>query len=257
MDRIDRTILSELCNNCRITYESLAKKTKLSANAVKNRVHHLIESGIVHQFFVIPRRCAPDLDHFQAVLTTDGTERVDDFVNQIGAEPSIGHVSTLVTVEGGAYLVWGQYVGNEMLSNLGTFLRRFDSVQNVEMHSLTTTEPRSETELTKLHLRVLKCLKENPRMSISDIAEKSGLAPKTVRRALREMDESACASYIARPDLAAGGLVNIHIRIEWDTKNITLPDLVQWLNDEYPVAFWSPWISASDSVVFAEFIVDD
>ncbi|MHA2265990.1 MAG: hypothetical protein ACXAEN_26650, partial [Candidatus Thorarchaeota archaeon] len=37
----------------------------------------------------------------------------------------------------------------------------------------------------------------------------------------------------------------------------TLPDLVQWLNDEYPVAFWSPWISASDSVVFAEFIVDD
>ncbi|MHA2134716.1 MAG: Lrp/AsnC family transcriptional regulator [Candidatus Thorarchaeota archaeon] len=45
MDRIDRTILSELCNNCRITYESLAKKTKLSANAVKNRVHHLIESG--------------------------------------------------------------------------------------------------------------------------------------------------------------------------------------------------------------------
>jgi DNA-binding Lrp family transcriptional regulator len=45
LDRIDRTILSELCNNCRITYESLAKKTKLSANAVKNRVHHLIESG--------------------------------------------------------------------------------------------------------------------------------------------------------------------------------------------------------------------
>ncbi|UCE10590.1 MAG: winged helix-turn-helix transcriptional regulator, partial [Candidatus Thorarchaeota archaeon] len=210
-----------------------------------------------HQFFVVLDRCAPDLEHFQAVLTTDGTENVDEFVSQIGEESSIGHISTLAVIEGGAYLVWGQYVGSNMLSNLGSFLGGLEPVLTVEVHPLVYFSSKSELELTRLHLRVLKCLKQNPRMSISEIAEKSGLAPKTVRRALREMEESECVSYKARPDLAAGGVVNIHVRIDWDPKRIEISDLIQWLNEEFPVSFWSPWISASDSVVFAEFMVED
>ena len=94
-------------------------------------------------------------------------------------------------------------------------------------------------------------------MQTSEIAQKANLSPKTVRRALREITEEGKVSFIARPDLAAGSLVNIHIRMYWDEKKKSLPKLVEWLSNKYPVAFWSPFASATEPMMIAEFVVND
>ncbi|MFX1368857.1 MAG: Lrp/AsnC family transcriptional regulator [Promethearchaeota archaeon] len=119
MDTIDRTILSRLCDNCRVSYESLARETGLSPNAARNRVLGLIDTGVVVKFFSVLDREVIGANDFQAIVVTDGTEDLDTFVGRIGENPMMGHVSILASVGGGAYLVWGQYIGLEMLHEAG------------------------------------------------------------------------------------------------------------------------------------------
>ncbi|MFW9890520.1 MAG: winged helix-turn-helix transcriptional regulator [Candidatus Thorarchaeota archaeon] len=260
MDQHDRTIFAKLCANCRVSYETLARETGLSPNAVKNRLNNLIENGLVSQFKVILNHKMMDADTFQGVVITDGTERIEDFVDSIGESPLVGHISTVASVNGGAYLVWGQYSKIEMLSELGGFLRSLKEVEDVELHPLRRLNPSDgpvKIRFPKLHRRVLRVLVNNPQMQMSDIAQETGLSPKTVRRALREINEDGFVKFVVRPDLAAGGLVNLNIRILWDEKMCSIEDLVKWLKEEYPIEFWDPWVSALEPVVFAEFMVGD
>ncbi|NHI83742.1 MAG: AsnC family transcriptional regulator [Candidatus Thorarchaeota archaeon] len=256
MDRIDKKILSNLCTNCRVSYESLARETGLSPNAVKNRVAGLIDTGVVAKFFVALDREVIGANDFQAIVVTDGTENIDEFVDIMGRNSMIGHISLLATVGGGAYLVWGQYIGTEMLHEIGAFLRGLNETLKVEMHPLLTNDRGLKFRFKKVHLKVLKALIDAPRRLIADIARESGLSSKTVRRALDEIAEEEAAWFAARPDLAAGGLVNINIRIDLDEKKVSMNDMIEWLHNEYPVEFWSPWVSATDSILFAEFVVD-
>ncbi|MHA1902432.1 MAG: winged helix-turn-helix transcriptional regulator [Candidatus Thorarchaeota archaeon] len=257
MDDIDRTVLSKLCSDCRVTYEYLARKTGLSPNAVKNRVQHLLENGVVHRFSVTIDPGLIDADSFQAILLTDGSEDVDEFVDTLGKSPMVGHISTLASTKGGAYLVWGQYIGTEMLNELGKLLRAPEQVQEVEFHTMYNYRQKRALKFTKMQKKVIRCLIENPRMSISEISQRLESAPKTVRRALREIVDDKKVKLLARPDLASGGLVNTHIRIVWDEKASSLEEVWQWCRTEYPVAFWSGWPSAFEPVFFAEFFVRD
>lgn len=255
LEDIDWTILMKLCNNCRVSYEQLARDVGLSPNAVKNRVSNLIDSGIVHKFHTILDQGVIGANHYQAIVITDGLEDIDEFVNNLGNSPLVGHISILASPQGGAYLVWGQYIGVEGLRETTTLLRASEHAENVDFHTLTHRSPKRTPEFTNLHLRVLRCLVDAPQQQLSEISKRLKIAPKTARRALREIIDSEQVKFIARPDLAAGGLVNIHIRLMWDEKLKSLEEIISWINDEFPFAFWHPWASAVEPVLFAEFVI--
>lgn len=257
LDAIDRTIILAVYENCRISYEALAQKVKLTPNAVKSRVHNLIAKGVLTHFLIVFNPSEIDAESFQAIILTDGSENPSKFVSTLGLSPMIGHVNTLATVQGGAYLVWGEFIGTEMLHEVSTFLRNLDKVHNVDLYAVLTPKREPRGEFSKLHLRVLKVLQSNPLMQTSEIAQLTGISAKTVRRALKEIAADGKVSFRGRADLAAGSLVNIHIRIEWDEKTISLEKLVKWLNKKYPVAFWFPFPSATEPMMIAEFVVED
>jgi DNA-binding Lrp family transcriptional regulator len=160
-------------------------------------------------------------------------------------------------VKGGAYLLWGEFIGTEMLHELSTFLRNLEEVEDVDLYVVLTENESFEGEFSNLHLKVLSVLRTNPLMPTSEIAQKTKISPKTVRRALREIREGGRVKFIARPDLAAGSLVNIHIRIHWNEKMISLQKLLDWLVEKYPIEFWSPYASATEPMMIAEFVVKD
>lgn len=257
LDAIDRTIILAVHENCRISYEALAQKVKLTPNAVKNRVHNLIEKGVLTHFLIAFNPSAIDAESFQAIVLTDGSEDHSKFVSTLGLSPMIGHVSILATVQGGAYLVWGEFIGTEMLHEVSTFLRNLDKVHDVDLYVVLSPKLEQKGEFSKLHLRVLNVLRSNPLMQTSEIAQLTGISAKTVRRALKEIAADGKVSFRGRADLAAGSLVNIHIRMEWDEKTISLEKLVKWLNKKYPVAFWFPFPSVTEPMMIAEFVVED
>ena len=105
LDSIDMMVLKEMLTNCRASYRALSRKTGLSPNAVKNRVTRLIEAGVLADFTVKLSIETADAEFFLAIIRTDGTERFENFVAHIGNNPMICHVSALVSLSGGAYLV--------------------------------------------------------------------------------------------------------------------------------------------------------
>ena len=256
LDLVDKTILIEISKNCRVSYESLSKKTGLSANAVKNRVTALLESGAISRFAISLSAAMNNAEYFVALVITDGTEDIDAFLKYMGENEMVGHISLLASAVGGAYFLWGQYIGSSMLSGLRKFLRHPKEVEDVELHTILWKMGK-KVELANLHLRILAVLKKNPRALINEIAQETGLATKTVRRGIRELSEGDGVMFTARPDTAAGGFVNFYVRFEWNEDETTLEKVVNWLEENYSLELWDPTISATDPIIFAEFVVDD
>ena len=256
LDLVDKTIMVEISHNCRVSYETLAQKTGLSANAVKNRVTALLDTGTISRFAISLESAMIGASYFMALVKTNGTEDIDLFVPLLGESAMVGHISILASAGGGAYLVWGQYIGTKMLSDLRAFLHTPAQVEEVELQTIIGPVGK-KVRFSKLHLRILSLLKKNPRALISDMATDAGLAPKTVRRAIRELMEGEGIVFSARPDMAAGKLVNFYVRFEWNENEITLDKVAAWLREKYPVELWDPTASASDPVIFAEFVVEN
>lgn len=256
MDPVDKTILAEFHANCRISYESLARKTGLSSNAVKNRVTALLDSGTISLFTISLEAAMINGEFFLAVVKTDGTETIEPFVDRIGCHPAVGHISLLASAGGGAYLVWGEYIASEMLLELRELLAEPENVVDVELHTVMGRKGK-KSELANLHLRVLSVLRNDPRMQINEIAKETNFSPKTVRRAIREITEGGGIMFSARPDMAAGHLVNFYIRFEYDEKLVTIEEAYEWLRERYALELWDPTPSVTEPVFFAEFVVDD
>ena len=246
----------EISTNCRISYQALARKTGLSSNAVKNRVTALMDSGTISRFAIALSAEMINAEHFIALVITDGTEDIDEYVRIMGVSPMVGHISLLASAGGGAYLLWGQYIGSRMLSELRTFLHKPPEVQEVEIHTILW-QIGKKMKLANLHLRILAILQKNPRALINDIVAETNLAPKTVRRAIRELMDGEGIRFTARPDMAAGKLVNFYVRLEWDEDETSLEDVVRWLQETYTLELWDPTVSATDPIIYAEFVVEN
>jgi DNA-binding Lrp family transcriptional regulator len=242
--------------NCRVSYRSLAKKVGLSSNAVKYRIEKLVKTGVIIRFSIALTREMTDIDDVFSLVITDGTEDSEEFVLRLGENPMVYHVSTLLCPEGGAYLVVSQCSDDALQVELGALLRGIDEVRKVEMHRLLWMARGSKIEFSKQQLRVLRCLNQDARMKIEEIAKRTGMASKTVRRILRELEPGRGVYYACRLDFSAGGLVDAWVRISWDEKRISVDELVHWLRDEFPDDLWWVWVSTTDSIIFADFILD-
>jgi DNA-binding Lrp family transcriptional regulator len=257
LDKIDMTILREMLTNCRASYREIARKTGLSPNAVKNRVEKIIEAGAITRFVVRLKTESSGAGCFLGFVFTDGTESIQEFSSRVGENPMILHVSELASVSGGAYVIAGEHPSYTMLDEYAAFLRNLDEVHSVEFHTMHKThlEQGVTAKFSGVQLKVLKCLMMDARMQVNEIAEMTGMASKTIRRALKELMDGGDIRFTASFNPPALGITDIFYRITWDDKMISLDDLIEWLWGEYPDEFWVPWTSETEDVMFADFFV--
>ena len=256
MDNIDKRILLELDSDCRQSYQTIADKIGLTANATKKRIMRLLETGIIDRFMTTLAFSMVEADLALAVVQTDGTEYPEDLVEHFGVNPAVMQVSTVACGRGGLYCVFASIGSSKELLEFGTSLRSVDSVLSAELHVLLCNRG-EKVELTNSQKRVLTYLVEDPRMSVADIAKSSGMTARRVRRAIEDLQEGSGVEFAIFWNLGKGGLTEVLIRIEWDEKTISSDEVIKWLRKEYPLEFWSPFVSATESVIFARFIVDE
>ncbi len=258
MDKIDRAIIREFVNvSCRTSYRSLARKFGLSPNAIKNRVEKLVELGVILEFQVFLASEVAGYEVLFGLVYTDGSENSKELISQIGSSPMIGTVNTLIMPEGGAYFLYGRCMGPGKLAELGAMLRAFDEVVSVELHMASHRIRGTKIDFSKQQLRVIRCLQQDARMRIEEIAKRTGMATKTVRRTLRELELGNGIHYAIRLNISAGEWVDAWVRIEWDDKMTSADQIVRWLQDEYPDDLYWLHISSSESVMLADFILDN
>jgi len=254
LDAVDRKILWELDANCRLSYEKLGQKLNLSANAARKRLENLIRDGVIVRFMVIPHNAVIDAEFISILVHTDGIEIQNEFIQRIGNHPVVHHVSPLVTTEGGTYHLFGQYSSIDMLSELGQFLKELDNVTEVKQYPVLFPKG-GKIELTKIQLKVLACLIDNPRMSISEIAQCSKLSARMVRRVLNKLQEERAVRFTVRWDINAGDNTSFWILIRWNQKKMTHEEFVKTLESEFPDDYWTSFIVATEPIVFGRFVV--
>jgi predicted transcriptional regulator len=188
-------------------------------------------------------------------IETDGCEDPEQLSEQLGGHPSILQVTRVASGTGGLYIIFAEYIGSTQMLELSSFIRTIECVTSVDTHPLLTDKG-STLELKRVHLRVLKTLVDDPRMQISEIARLSGITARSARRALNQMIDSGALWFSTRWDLAAGGSTRFFARIQYEEKTTSHQDVEEWLRKEYPHVYWYSYISATEPVLFSNFVVD-
>ncbi|MFX1475209.1 MAG: winged helix-turn-helix transcriptional regulator [Promethearchaeota archaeon] len=272
LDLVDKRIILELYANCRTSYQTLARRLGLTVNAIKKRLDKLIESGIIIRFCVYLSLAMLDAEMVLAILSNDGSLEGEEFLDKLGTNPMIHAASFL---SDGSVLLFAEYQGASGLAELGRFLRQLEGVTDVEMHTLIT-EKGSKRDFSQMELKVLYCLTEDARMSIAEIARKTRLTPKRVRRIIQSFlgeggshpefsiqrqsigdfrTQQACLHFRLWWDLNAGGGLAFIVRIRWNEGG-SFGEIVEWLKKEFPLEFWYAYASASEPIVFCVFVVE-
>jgi Lrp/AsnC family leucine-responsive transcriptional regulator len=255
LDSIDKSIILALDENCRLSYQALAEKFGMTANAIKKRLDRLIETGVIEEFSIILKPAMVNSDYLVALLYTDGSEDEEEFMELLGANESVIQVGQIVTSVGRLYFPQCEYVGTEGLQNLTTFLRSHDAVTNLELHTILT--PRGETfAIKKLHLRVMKALLKDARVQIGQISKETGLTARRVSRAIQEMLDSNAFWFAARWNLSLGQNSEFYLKIIYNEQQARMDEVDQWFREAFPEEYWFSFSSAMEPVMFAKFVTD-
>ncbi|MFW9944671.1 MAG: Lrp/AsnC family transcriptional regulator [Candidatus Sifarchaeia archaeon] len=255
MDIIDKKMLLELDVNCRVSFEELSRKLNITSNAVKKRFDKLVESGVIDEFSVAFKPAMTGAEYLIAEVRTDGSENEEALIEEIGENDMTVQVGLLVGGEGRSYMVHAEYIGADGLAELGRFLRGLNGVNSVDMHTMVT-DPGRKTDLTRLHLRILRHLLDDPRMMISELANRSGLTARRVRRLLGELIEDRSFWFSVRWNLSAGESTEFYVRLEYD-QGVSSPEKIdEWLRSEYEMEYWYSYVSAMEPVLFAKFVTE-
>lgn len=253
MDSIDKGILYILRNNCRASYEDLARDHGISANAIKRRVARLQKSGVIHQYVV--RLSWNMVEAHPLVIFVYSSRSYDDeeFMEQLGIHPLVGSVRF---DSYGSAVVRGSYREGNDIFELSEYFRALKGVNEVEIHPIPAKRG-ERTTFSKLQLRVLAQLAKDARMPISRIASKARLNAKRVRSIISLLQESQSVSFSIDIDPSAGASNLLTFRIIYQPKIIKPDEVVKPLKEEFGSEFWNEWHSASQNLMWIDFVLDN
>ena len=253
MDAIDKGILRDLLANCRITYEELSRKHSISANAIRKRIMRLEETNVISAYVVELSSAMIGSEFVFAIVSTNGSRDEMEFVHQIGSNPWIIAASSYTD---GTYLLIGEYTSTDELMSIATHLRSLDSVEKVELHTLLQSKGGGSISLGNLHLRVIKCLLEDARMPIVEIANNTGLTARRVRKVLKELQESNGISASVNLELGVANSIPFLTWFTYDQGKISPRAFREWLWENYEMPLWEVYLSVSEPMAGALFAVD-
>ncbi len=254
LDEIDKRLLFELDENCRITYRELASKIGISPNAIKKRIANLVDSGVIHEFVVQLRYRMVGGNIVISVIYTDGNEQRDQFFEELDKHPATLGIFPQVEK---SYILWSQCIGLQQVNELSMHIRGIEHVTNLEMH-IIGDHPLSDgraSDLTKMQLRVLSALLDNPRKQIVEICEETGLSARRVRKTLDEIHENESIHFAVFWNVNMGEGLYFMARVEYNVRVIDNKTVEKEFKDHFPVEYWYSYVSATEPVMFSVFVV--
>ncbi|MFW9908397.1 MAG: winged helix-turn-helix transcriptional regulator [Candidatus Thorarchaeota archaeon] len=252
MDLLDKSIILELMTNSRISCQEIAEKYNSRRGVVRKRISKLEERSVIQEYSAWYSLAMVDAEYvFGHVRVTQEGKR-EDLVRELVQHSMVHAVIPLAT---GDILFHAIVVGTNGLSELGSYIRKLENVNKVELH-LIQVDRGKKVELKKIHLQVLSVLFQNSRISVAEIARKSSLSPRRVKRVLDEIVTGAgIVLAIARNPALSSGL-SFYTKIGLDERLSDAKRLIERIERAFPVETWESYVSASDSILFTRFFVD-
>ncbi len=252
LDAIDKQLWMELAQNCRYSYQYLADKIGISANAVKQRVSKLLESGFIESWYLSFRPAMINARFAFVEVKTDGSQSEEEMIHTFENHPLIYVVLPLTT---GDFILHAEYTDSNSMLEMSSYIRSVEGVTNVMVHP-TIAGVGKKMELGSLHLRVLRWLAEDPRASITDLARNTKLTARRVKRLVDELVESDAFdfSFVWNPN--AGDSIAFISKLRYDSKETQPDDINRIIQEKYPLEYFYSHVSAIEPIVFSVFLVD-
>lgn len=253
MDYIDKQILLTFMDNCRISYQELANKFEISANAIKKRVLKLEELGVIESYSIELSLSMIDAEFALYLIHTNGMEDESDFMDEIGNHSAFSYIGPSSQ---NLYFAFATYQNGSIgLNVISSFLNKLPNIVKIETHPLIY-EKGNKIELSNIQIMVLKELVDDPKKSISNIAINTGLTARLIRKTLNDFITGRYIQFSIKWNLSVGGSVQFLLRIEWDVKKADYFKIMNFLQERFPISYWLSLISAIEPVLFANFVVD-
>lgn len=265
VDWLDKALLWQLFGNARISYQDLARKFNLSFNAIKNRVKKLEEAGAIQEYTVELSLEMLGLEGIEVNITTDGSENMKSLIDQIGSHRSVRMAYRVGNKEYNAFAV---VAGTKDFFALKGFLESLDAVIEVGIHPtlaiVPDAPPKSKARsrghkvvFTQNQLQVMRCLTENIRMPVGEIAKRTKLTSRRVSKILHELQEGGGVHWTIRINMLALGDVALELFIRYDEAKTTISEMVSWFREHYPNEFWNAVQLLDEPRIGISLIIDD
>jgi DNA-binding Lrp family transcriptional regulator len=193
-----------------------------------------------------------DAEVLFALLHKNQSVSDDELVDMVATNPSVRAVRY---DSFGVCLVWAEYVTTTDLAELGAFFRSLNGVERVEMHTLPFDRG-MKIELTRLQLRVLEPLLDDPHLPIAEVAKQTGLSAKRVRRTIKELIESRGIMFTIVVDVPAGDVLHVVFRVSYNSQYIDSDAISEQLKSDFQKWYLRDFKSAMEPVLWLEFLVE-
>ena len=244
VDFLDKALVWELMANARISVQELAKKYDMSFNTIKDRISKLEKSGTISEYTIELSLEMLGAELVSMDIYTDGSENIRSFVDQIGKHPL---VRLSHRVSGKLYGATAVIAGTREFFELKQFIESLDAVIKVDFHPFTWVVPEAPSKsrvrtrgckltFTKNQLRVLKCLLDDVRMPVTEIARRTAMTPRRVTNTLRELQDGGGVHFTLNINYVDE--VELILRIRFNETTTSVNQIVDWFQEHYPLEFW-------------------
>jgi DNA-binding Lrp family transcriptional regulator len=219
----------------------------------------MTEDGMIQCFFVIPSRAMIGAGGYAAIIHTDASENVDEFIGQVGALQEPIMLGELASTKGRTYFTTGSFIGLARLGEIGRYLRSLSGVDEVEIHPLRRmlVSEGNKMDLTRHHLLVLRSLVKDARMPIHEIADETGLSRKRVRRFLQELMESGAFRFATRSHFSRKRMTEVIIKVEYNDYDSSFHEFERLMQTSEKTGILDVFYSSIEPVAFAWFACEN
>jgi DNA-binding Lrp family transcriptional regulator len=211
IDGTDIEIMRLLTKDCRLSYREIALTLGVATNTVKRRIKNLVSRQIIEGFllrvnlgaFGYSNICNLTIKHI------GNKEKIEEYLQNLGyvflEGDCIGGISRFVVAS------------KERIDNVLEFLP--EKVRHLQLLDIFIGEWESDFVFTTNDLRILKCLIQEPRMKVKEIAQAIYVSQKTVKRRMDAMRYNRVIDFtiIVNPR-EMKGYVNVGIFIHVEKK---------------------------------------
>lgn len=244
MDQLDKALVYELTANARMSVQELAKKYERSFNTIKDRIKKLEKAGTIYEYTVELSLEMLGAENVSIDIITDGSENINTLIKQIGNHPLV-RLSHRFGNE--RYSATAILAGTREFFELKQFIESLDAVTKVEFHPFVWVVPGSlaksrvrtrgsKVSFSKNQLRILKCLLDDVRMPVTEIARRTEMTPRRVTNILRELYEGGGVHFTIRMNYIDEVELILFIRYNETTTNVN--QITAWFQKRYPLEFW-------------------
>lgn len=207
MDDRDLELLKLLLFDGRISYESIAKKIKITPYLVKKRIKELMDLGVIMKFTTNLNFLMFQKSVCYTLAEVKNSTDQHDLINRIGKLDEV--TGGAISLQNKMQIIHTYSDDYEFKKNLET-LMQFEEIESIENFILLIPPDLGfkNKRLTKTDWKLINVIKDDCRKTDIEIANELGISSKTVKRRLSYLTENKIILFMIDLDTSAADFLS-------------------------------------------------